>query len=66
MFVVDGLDNPTEVTLLVAELREDGIRAERTYGGRAFRKQMDAANKSGRPLHRRARASRRPSGARSR
>jgi histidyl-tRNA synthetase len=47
VFVVDGLDNPTEVTLLVAELREDGMRAERTYGGRAFRKQMDAANKSG-------------------
>ena len=47
VFVVDGLDNPTEVTLLVTELREDGMRAERTYGGRAFRKQMDAANKSG-------------------
>ena len=47
VFVVDGIDNPTEVTLLVTELREDGMRAERTYGRRAFRKQMDAANKSG-------------------
>jgi len=35
------------VTLLVTELREDGLRAERTYGRRSFRKQMDTANKSG-------------------
>ena len=47
VFVVDGLDNGTEVTLLVTELREDGIRAERAYGSRSFRKQMDAANRSG-------------------
>jgi histidyl-tRNA synthetase len=47
VFVVDGMDNATEVTLLVTELREDGMRAERAYGGRSFRKQLDAANKSG-------------------
>jgi histidyl-tRNA synthetase len=47
VFVVDALDNPNEVTMLVTELREGGMRADRTYGGRAFRKQMDAANKSG-------------------
>ena len=47
MFVVDGMDNATEVTLLVTELREDGMRTERAYGGRSFRKQMEAANKSG-------------------
>ena len=47
VFVLDRMENPTEVTLLVTELREDGMRADRTYGGRAFRKQMDAANKSG-------------------
>jgi len=47
VFVVDALNNPTEVTLLVSELREDGMRAVRSYGSRAFRKQMDAANKSG-------------------
>jgi histidyl-tRNA synthetase len=47
VFVVDGMDNANEVTLLVTELREDGMRAERAYGGRSFRKQLDAANKSG-------------------
>jgi histidyl-tRNA synthetase len=47
VYVVDGMDNATEVTLLVTELREDGMRAERGYGDRSFRKQLDAANKSG-------------------
>jgi histidyl-tRNA synthetase len=46
VYVVDGMDNPTEVTLLVTELREDGMRAERGYGSRSFRKQLEAANKS--------------------
>jgi histidyl-tRNA synthetase len=46
VFVVDALDNATEVTLLVTELREDGMRAERAYGGRAFRRQMEAANRA--------------------
>ena len=47
VFVVDGMDNATEVTLLVTELREDGMRAERTYGGRSFKAQMKVADRSG-------------------
>jgi histidyl-tRNA synthetase len=47
VFVVDGLDNPTEVTLLVTELREDGMRAERTYGTRSMKAQMKVADRSG-------------------
>src|SRR5829696_37451 len=47
VFVGDALNNATEVTLLVSQLREDGMQAVRSYGSRAFRKQMDAANKSG-------------------
>jgi histidyl-tRNA synthetase len=47
VFVVDGLDNPTEVTLLVTELREDGLRAERAYGGRSFKAQMKVADRAG-------------------
>ena len=47
VFVVDGMDNATEVTLLVTELREDGMRAERTYGGRSLKAQMKVADKSG-------------------
>jgi histidyl-tRNA synthetase len=40
------MDNPTEVTLLVTELREDGLRAERAYGGRSFKAQMKVADRS--------------------
>jgi len=47
VFVVGGMDNPSEVTLLVTELREDGMRAERTYGDRSFKAQMKAADRSG-------------------
>jgi histidyl-tRNA synthetase len=47
VFVVDGMDNATEVTLLVAELREDGMRAERTYGARSFKAQLKVADRSG-------------------
>jgi histidyl-tRNA synthetase len=47
VFVVDGLTNPTEVTLLVTELREDGMRAERAYGDRSFKAQMKVADRSG-------------------
>jgi histidyl-tRNA synthetase len=46
VFVV-GLDNSTEVTLLVTELREDGMRAERTYGDRSVKAQMKVADRSG-------------------
>ena len=65
VFVVDGLDNPTEVTLLVAELREDGMRAERTYGGRAFASRWTRPT-SPAPATPSCSGSRRPSGARSR
>jgi histidyl-tRNA synthetase len=41
------MDNPSEVTLLVTELREDGMRAERTYGDRSFKAQMKVADRSG-------------------
>jgi histidyl-tRNA synthetase len=47
VFVVGGMEIPTEVTLLVTELREDGMRAERTYGDRSFKAQMKAADRSG-------------------
>jgi histidyl-tRNA synthetase len=47
VFVVDGLANATEVTLLVTELREDGMRAERSYGDRSFKAQMKGADRSG-------------------
>jgi histidyl-tRNA synthetase len=46
VFVLDQMDNPTEVTLLVTELREDGLRAERAYGGRSFKAQMKVADRS--------------------
>jgi histidyl-tRNA synthetase len=45
-FVVDAVGG-TEPLVLIEELRASGVRADRTYGGRAFRKQMEAANKSG-------------------
>jgi len=47
VFVIGGMDNPSEVTLLVTELREDGMRAERTYGDRSFKAQMKVADRSG-------------------
>ena len=46
VFVVDGVGG-TEGLVLIEELRAAGIRADRAYGGRAFRKQMAAADKSG-------------------
>ncbi len=47
VFVLDRMENPTEVTLLVTELREDGMRADRTYGDRSFKAQMKVADRSG-------------------
>ncbi|MFI5054017.1 MAG: histidine--tRNA ligase [Acidimicrobiia bacterium] len=48
-FVVNGLgpDAGAAVTLLVAGLREDGLRAERAYGDRSVKAQWKAADKSG-------------------
>jgi histidyl-tRNA synthetase len=47
VFVVDGIGNSSEVTLLVTELREDGMRAERAYGDRSFKAQMKVADRAG-------------------
>jgi histidyl-tRNA synthetase len=47
VFVVDAMDNPSEVTLLATELREDGMRTERAYGGRSTKAQMKVADRSG-------------------
>jgi histidyl-tRNA synthetase len=48
-FVVNGLGPEAGqlVTLLVTELREDGLRAERAYGDRSVKAQWKAADKSG-------------------
>jgi histidyl-tRNA synthetase len=46
VFVIDGVGG-TEALVLIEELRAAGIRADRAYGGRAFRKQLAAADKSG-------------------
>jgi histidyl-tRNA synthetase len=45
-FVVDPVGVPDTARIL-AELRESGLSADRAYGGRAFRKQMTAADRSG-------------------
>ena len=49
VFVVNGLGaaGGSEVSLLVHELREDGMRTERTYGDRSVKAQWKAAGKSG-------------------
>ena len=46
VFVVDVVGG-TAGLVLIEELRAAGLRADRAYGGRAFRKQMAAADKSG-------------------
>jgi histidyl-tRNA synthetase len=48
-FVVStlGAAGTTALALVVSELRETGLRAERAYGGRSLRRQMGAAEKSG-------------------
>jgi histidyl-tRNA synthetase len=48
-FVVNGLgaDAALAVTLLVAELREDGLRVERGYGDRSIKAQWKQADRSG-------------------
>ena len=47
VFVVDALDDPIEATVLVTELREDGMRTDRAYGGRSVKAQMKVAGRSG-------------------
>ncbi|MET0628981.1 MAG: histidine--tRNA ligase [Acidimicrobiia bacterium] len=48
-FVVNGLgaDAGVAVTLLVAELREEGLRAERSYGDRSVKAQWKQADRAG-------------------
>ena len=62
-FVVDGLgaDGDVEVACSVAELRENGLRAERAYGDRSVKAQWKAADQSGAALRRDARARAKPS-----
>jgi len=49
VFVVNGLgaEGRAEVALLVVELREDGLRAERAYGDRSVKAQWKAADQAG-------------------
>jgi histidyl-tRNA synthetase len=46
VFVVDHLGG-LEATVLLHELRESGLRADRAYGGRSLKAQMKAADRSG-------------------
>ena len=48
-FVVNGLgaDTGVEVVIMVAELRENGVRTERAYGDRSVKAQWKVADKSG-------------------
>jgi histidyl-tRNA synthetase len=48
-FVVNGLgaESDIDVVLMVAELRENGVRTERAYGGRSVKAQWKVADKSG-------------------
>jgi histidyl-tRNA synthetase len=46
VFVID-LIGTTDVTRVLAEMRECGLAADRTYGGRSMKKQMASASDSG-------------------
>lgn len=46
VFVIDALGDGA-ATLLVAELREDGLAADRAYGGRSVKAQWKLADRSG-------------------
>jgi histidyl-tRNA synthetase len=45
-FVVDDLGDTT-ATVLLQELRNSGVGADRAYGGRSVKAQLKAANRSG-------------------
>jgi histidyl-tRNA synthetase len=45
-YVIDGV-NDGSATVLVAELRAGGLRADRAYGGRSWKAQMTMADRSG-------------------
>jgi histidyl-tRNA synthetase len=46
VFVVDAVGT-VDVVQIVHEIREEGMRVQRTYGARAMRKQLAAADKAG-------------------
>ncbi len=46
VFVVDAVGT-IDANVLLYELRESGLAADRAYGGRALRRQLELANKSG-------------------
>ena len=48
-FVIDGLgaDGGTRATVLVSELREEGLGADRAFGGMSLKAQWKAADRSG-------------------
>ncbi len=46
VFVVDAVGT-IDASVLLYELREEGLSADRTYGGRALKRQLAAADKSG-------------------
>ena len=46
MFVVDAVGT-IDASVLLYELREAGLSADRSYGGRALKRQLAAADKSG-------------------
>ncbi|MFM8972101.1 MAG: histidine--tRNA ligase [Actinomycetota bacterium] len=50
VFVVDLVGAPGEVGLVLAELREQGLAADRAYGSRSPKKQLGAADRSGADL----------------
>jgi histidyl-tRNA synthetase len=47
VFVVDVTESVTDATVVLNELRDRGIAADRAYGGRTGKKQWGAADKSG-------------------
>ena len=44
-YIIDGVGDGS-ATVLVAELRADGLRADRAYGGRSWKAQMTMADRS--------------------
>jgi histidyl-tRNA synthetase len=47
VFVVDMMSGTTDATVLLNELRDRGLAADRAYGGRKVNKQWSAADKAG-------------------
>ena len=47
VFVIDLMPGTSDATVLLNEMRERGVAADRAYGGRTGKKQWGAADKSG-------------------